>query len=557
MATIQQSNHIQRTHNADLFKQQEVQKEYIQDKISRGYDSENAFYERTDEEYLEEPIKVKHNLDRPAPGSDSPSENVIREVAVLAEMENHQYDSGIEDNLSEVSDSSDFSEIDEDLVQLDNLSPDQLKAVIGDLEAIVTAAEHPNQSLAGHIFSLESNRDELLAMGYSEEVIDGMLALADPNNPDNSLALMHSSIGQFALSYTGDDRLKDLSDLYADTLNKIGNLEDGPPELHAEIQKDLAAFVKQFVGPDKHMDVDLATHMLMQIQSKMQDTRLVFNQENIKINQAQREKIAAKRLEKIEKSIEQAEKSKKKGLLSKIFGYIAMVMSIIVTAIAAVALCVTGVGSGVAVALMVAVTVIMVTQTISSETGDWMNKGLASMFEAFGVSEKWSAMAGQIFMACVVLVMSFASFGAGIAAAKSAAANAAATAANAASQAGTTGATVSATATTAATAASKAATFTKYASIATSTAQAIGGAAMVFDGAASASATTLQYEADKLRADAKKLFAWMMANQHIIDDLTEDIKKVIEDMEQTWKVMTGMMKDNHDTKTKLNAAIKS
>ena len=66
----------------------------------------------------------------------------------------------------------------------------------------------------------------------------------------------------------------------------------------------------------------------------------------------------------------------------------------------------------------------------------------------------------------------------------------------------------------------------------------------------------MTYEADMLKAEAKELFAWMMHNQHIIDDMIEDIRKVIEDMQQVWQVMTGMMKDNHETMTKLNSALK-
>lgn len=79
---------------------------------------------------------------------------------------------------------------------------------------------------------------------------------------------------------------------------------------------------------------------------------------------------------------------------------------------------------------------------------------------------------------------------------------------------------------------------------------------MVGDGSASAVSTTLQYQGDMLKAEAKELFAWMLANQHIIDDLVEDIRKVIEDMQQVWQVMTGMMKDTNETMTKLNAALK-
>ncbi|WP_422489012.1 type III secretion system translocon subunit SctE, partial [Endozoicomonas sp. ALE010] len=118
-------------------------------------------------------------------------------------------------------------------------------------------------------------------------------------------------------------------------------------------------------------------------------------------------------------------------------------------------------------------------------------------------------------------------------------------------------ATVTASATTtAATATAKTAKMAAITTRCTQAARLTGGAAMIADGSVNVHITNLNYDADMLRAEAKELYAWMLANQHAIDNLTEDIQKVIEDMQQVWQVMTSMMKDNHDTMTKLNSSLK-
>ena len=315
------------------------------ERISRGYPVENSVSRNVGQEKIDPPIKARHNLDVPAEGSDSPSEKVLKEISVFTEIQKHY-------------------KANPDTTELALLS--ELVAEKGGPELLGEALERPNP-LASHINSLQSNKDQLISLGYSEEMVDGLLALADPEDPNNSLSNMHSFSAQISGRLNGDDSLMKLSDLYADTINRVGNLKGGPAELHTELQADLKAFTSTFLAPNKHMDVDAATQMLMSIQSKLQNNRLIFDQQNIKINQVEREQLAEKRMNKMLDSIEKAEKAKESGQISRIFGYIAVALMAIVVAV----LFATGVGSPVAMGLMAAALALTVLMTVF-----WRNRRL-------------------------------------------------------------------------------------------------------------------------------------------------------------------------------------
>ncbi|USE35286.1 type III secretion system translocon subunit SctE [Endozoicomonas sp. SCSIO W0465] len=551
MANIQQGHHSavqnqqqvgQSGIDPSLLQQQQKDRVDLKDSVNRGYSEENTVSTNKKQEDIAPPIKSQHNLDAPVKGSDSPSQKVLKEISVYSEIQK-------------------LSQTDPEAVKLGLASeelieqggPDVLGQVTGDLKSFEEGTGGRPNPLASHISSMQSNKDHLLSMGYSEDLIDGMLKIADPNDPDNSLKSMHSFSAQVGGKLAGDDSLEKLSDLFADTFNKVANLKGGPKDLQKELQAELKAFNATFLDANKHLDVDAATEMLMRIQTKLQDSRLVFNQENIKINEQQRQQISEKRLAKIAESIEKAEKAKESGQISRIFGYIAVALMAVVM----VVMFATGVGSPVAMGLMAAALALTVMMTVSSETGDWMNKGVAAMFEAFGADKKGAMIGAMVFWSVVILALSLGGAAAGWSAS---AASTAATATAQATAAGTGGAaaaaTVTASATTAATTTAKISKMAVMAARFSRLARITGGAAMVADGSASAHSTTMNYQADMLRAEAKELYAWMLANQHVIDGMTEDIAKVIEDMQQVWQVMTGMMKDNHDTMTKLNAALK-
>lgn len=522
--------------------QQQTEQLEQKESVSRGYPEHNTVSTKEVQENLAPPIKPLHSLDVPAKGSDFPSEKVLKELSVFSEIQK-------------------LGKMDPEAVKLglaaeavvEQGGSDYMALLTGDLESFTEGPGGRPDPLAGHISSMQSNRDHLLSMGYSKDLVDGMLKLADPSDPDNSLKAMHSFSARVGGKLAGDDSLGQLSDLFADTFNKVANLEGGPADLHKGLQAELKALNATFLDSKKVLDVDAATQMLMQIQTKLQDSRLVFNQENIKINEQQRQQISEKRLAKIADSIEKAKEAKESGVISKIFGYIAVA----ILAIVMVVMFATGVGSPAAMALMTACLALTTLMTVSSETGDWMNKGVAAMFEAFGSDEDKAEIGAMVFWSAVIIALSIGGAAAGSgASAASTAANATAQGTAAAAGGASSAATVTASATTAATATAKTAKLAAMASRFTQIGRATGGGAMIADGSASAHSVTMNYEADMLRAEAKELYAWMQANQHIIDNMTEDIRKVIEDMQQVWQVMTGMMKDNHETMTKLNGSLK-
>ncbi|MFK0570977.1 type III secretion system translocon subunit SctE [Endozoicomonas sp.] len=494
-------------------------------RINRGYPAQNSVSSVIEQDDAQAP-QVQHRMDAPAEGADSPSEKVLKEIAVFKEIQNAV-----------------------------NAEPEAGDALLGEFllekvdQKFFDGALGRQNPLARDISALQSNKGHLLSLGYSEELIDGLLSLADPNDPDNSLAGMHSFSTRIAGKLGGDDSLEKLHSLFGDTLGRVANLKGGPAGLHAQLQAGLKGFNAAFLDSNKHIDVDSATLMLMQIQTQLQNNRLIFDQQNIKISQVAREQISEKRMNKILDSIEKANKAKKAGVVSKIFGGIAVALMAVVAAVMIAGAIFTGGASAVAAAgLMVAATALVMTMMVSSETGNWM-------MEMFGDSEK-GQIGAMVFWSVLILAMTLGAAGITGAAGSAAATTNAAGAGAGAAAGGAGGATVTASAATAATTASRIARLTTMAARFSRTLRIAGGASMVGDGSASAVSTTYQYEADMLRAEAKELYAWMLHNQHVIDDLVEDIQKVIEELQQGFSAIAGILKDNNDTKTKLLGLIK-
>lgn len=87
--------------------------------------------------------------------------------------------------------------------------------------------------------------------------------------------------------------------------------------------------------------------------------------------------------------------------------------------------------------------------------------------------------------------------------------------------------------------------------------QAVSGVTQVADGAASAVSTTYQYDADMLRAEAKKLHAWILRHQNAIDMMTEDLGRMFQELQSGMQVVSSIISGNHDTKTKMLGKIKA
>ena len=252
-------------------------------------------------------------------------------------------------------------------------------------------------------------------------------------------------------------------------------------------------------------------------------------------------------MNKILDSIEKAEKAKDAGLVSKIFGGIAVAIMAVVAAVMVASAVFTGGASAVAAAgLMVAATSLVITMMVSSETGNWM-------MEVFG-SEQDQQIGAMVFWSVLIMAMTLGA--AGITGSAGSAAAAANTTASGAAAGTGSGATVTASATTAATTAARSAKIAEMSARFTKVMRYAGAASMIGDGSASAVSTSYNYDADMLRAEAKELNAWILHNQHIIDDLVEDIQKVIDELQQGFSVVASIIKDNHDTKSKLLGSIK-
>jgi len=505
-----------------LQKQEQIAR---QERVSRGYPAHNSFSAGAGQDQLEVTVKPPHNLDPPMQGSDSPSEGVLKEIAVFAEIEKR------------------FN-ADADGVKIGLMAESIMEQGGQDFLDGALARKNP---LASHINSMQSNRDQLAAMGYGDDLIDGLLALADPQHPENSLAPMHSMSAQISGKLSGDDSLEKLSNLFADTLNKVANLKGGPADLHAQLQSDLKAFNAIFLSSKNTLDVDSAALMLMQIQTRLQDNRLAFDQQSIKANQVSREQASEKRMNKILDSIEKAEKAKDAGLVSKIFGGIAVALMAVVAAVMVAGAIFTGGASAIAAAaLMVGATALVATMMVSSETGNWM-------MDIFGSGQE-QQIGAMVFWSVLILAMTLgaAAIGGG-AGATAAAANTTAAATGSGTGAG---ASVTASATTAATTASRAAKIADMTARLTKVVRIASAAAMVGDGAASAVSTTYNYDADMLRAEAKELHAWIMHNQHVIDDLIEDIQKVLDELQQGFAAVSSIISSTQETKSALARALK-
>ena len=389
--------------------------------------------------------------------------------------------------------------------------------------------------LGNQVATLQNHKGHLANQGFSEAQIDAMTALANPDNPDNSLASMHSSSARMKeLTDAGQEgKLNTLFNTFEDVVVKFSAITDIPEDLRAELEADFENFTKTAFNAKGLLDLDSATTMLMQIQSKFQDERIKFDQEVIKAGQVSKELASNKRMEKILESIQKADEAKNASLISRIFGFIALAFMAVVTAVAFA----TGVGA-VAGGLLIAAMALTVVMTVSSETNNFMTK-------VFGEGEG-AQMGAMAFWSGIMIAMSLGAAAAG------GVASAGSGAANAASAGTSSGATVTATATsTAGKAAAFSAKTTNMLTNLQKTGQAVQGAATVADGGASVATSVYSYEADTLRAEALEEKAVMLRIQQQIEDAIEGIQKAIEELQSGYSTVASIVKSNHDTKTTL------
>ncbi|MGB0359946.1 MAG: type III secretion system translocon subunit SctE, partial [Endozoicomonas sp.] len=345
------------------------------DKVDRGFSKQNSTSLAPTKEETAFTINTV-NIDAPAEGADAPTEKVLKELSAFKEL-SHFFKPG-----------SKGAEV---------ITGGQLEQVG---QEIFDKALKKLNPLAKHISTIQSNKDQLHALGYSDKLIDGLLSLADPEDPNNSLASAHSLSARLLGRLQGDSSLQRLHDVFGDVLGQVAGLKSGPPELIDDIKNSLQIFTSKHLAPGKILDVDAASLMLMEIQTKLQNNRLVFSQETIKTLQVEREQLSEKRMGKIMESIEKAKEAEKSGMVSKVFGYLAVAIMAVITAV------VTVVSGGLATALMVAALAITVLMVASTESGTNFMTNWAGEDGELGMSIFWTVLAAVLTLGAAVAASS-------------------------------------------------------------------------------------------------------------------------------------------------------
>ncbi|WP_281646113.1 type III secretion system translocon subunit SctE [Parendozoicomonas sp. Alg238-R29] len=154
-----------------------------------------------------------------------------------------------------------------------------------------------------------------------------------------------------------------LQDETLHTFDKVLAIKSAPPELLAELK----GATEKLSAAMLTGNVEDIARMLSEIQTKLQDTRLKFDEQAIRTSRLKRSQIHESRIGKLAEAMKKMKEAKKKVLIGKIFGGIATALAVIVAA----ATIATGVGAKAGVMLIMAATV-MVAMTVSQNSGDWM-----------------------------------------------------------------------------------------------------------------------------------------------------------------------------------------
>ena len=191
----------------------------------------------------------------------------------------------------------------------------------------------------------------------------------------------------------GATQAKDIISLEQETaevFDKILAIKSAPPEVMEQLKVASHKLSQAVLSGD----IEDIARMLSEVQTKLQDTRIKFDEQAIRTGRLKRQMISQERVNKLSKALKKMEEAKKKALIGKIFGGIA---TAIMVAVAAVTIA-TGVGAKAGLMLLMAAS-IMVAMTVSQNTGDWMtNFGGAIKDDkaqlAIGIS--WAVLAAAL-----------------------------------------------------------------------------------------------------------------------------------------------------------------
>ena len=140
-------------------------------------------------------------------------------------------------------------------------------------------------------------------------------------------------------------------------------VESAPPEVMSELKAASGQLAKAMLTGD----IEDVARILSEVQTKLGDTRIKFDEQAIRTSRLRRSQLHKVRIGKLSEALEKMKEAKKSGILGKIFAGIATALAVVVAAVTIA----TGVGAKAGVMLIMAAT-IMVAMTISQNTGDWM-----------------------------------------------------------------------------------------------------------------------------------------------------------------------------------------
>lgn len=334
--------------------------------------------------------------------------------------------------------------------------------------------------------------------------------------------------------------------------------------------------------PIANMSADDLIEMLQDMRSKSQDQQLKTAQKGLEKSRVDAQKNNEAQQKKIEEWVKQCEKEKKAGLLGKIFGWIGKIFAVIAAAIAVVASVVATPFSGGAAAALTALAVVaLVSATmsladqISKEAGgpeislsNMMTKMVGGLLKAMGVPEEKAEQIGRTMAGALAILAPAAilvepqllgTMVQGIAqlAGADQKTTMALTMAFSMAAALTVGIATSVMSFNAAKAVDVAVNTTMklVTTIATASTQVIGGATQVAKGATDIAKGVYAEKGEKAMADKKDLEAFMAKLQQTMEDQREELRKIIQQLEEGVQAVGQMMQNSADSMSQITANI--
>ena len=181
-----------------------------------------------------------------------------------------------------------------------------------------------------------------------------------PDNVDLSAMKQLSPEDLARFQSVKPEKVQMLSDQLADVMAHVEAIESAPKEvmdgIRSSANKALSAILTG--------DVEEAAQWLMEVQTKLQDTRIKFDSESIRANQLKHKQIHNDRMSKLSKQLDELREAKKMDALMKGLG----ILALLVTYIIAVVTIVTP-GAQAAGALLLASAVVMTASMAIQESG--------------------------------------------------------------------------------------------------------------------------------------------------------------------------------------------